>query len=72
MEKYTLTKNELKKLITAQLRLAALEFGGVDNWEWYSESIEDFIRNWAIETGKLLNKDWSFEDIVEEELKSYE
>ena len=28
-------------LLEAYFKLAALESGGVDNWEWYSEALND-------------------------------
>lgn len=36
-------KDELKDLLYDSLKLQALEYGGVDNWSWYGESIGDFI-----------------------------
>lgn len=38
---YVLTESELSSLIEDRLILEALENGGVDNWEWYSESLSD-------------------------------
>lgn len=40
-KKYVLTESELSSLIEDRLVLEALEYGGVDNWEWYSESLSD-------------------------------
>ena len=45
-ETITITKKELNSLQRDSRKLAALEAGGVDNWEWYSESLEEF---WAEE-----------------------
>lgn len=36
-------KDELKDLLYDSLKLQALECGGVDNWDWYGDSIRDFI-----------------------------
>lgn len=36
-------KDELKDLLYDSLRLQALDCGGVDNWDWYWESVRDFI-----------------------------
>lgn len=30
-----------KELLAAERKLLCLEAGGVDNWEWYSESLQD-------------------------------
>lgn len=37
-----ITKKYLKTLERAQAKLQALEAGGVDNWEWYGESLKEF------------------------------
>lgn len=48
-------ENNLPKHIERKLsKLEALESGGVDNWEWYSESL----------------KDWFAENEIDEELDS--
>lgn len=36
-------KDELKDLLYDSLKLQALECGGVDNWDWYGDSIREFI-----------------------------
>lgn len=36
-------KDELKDLLYDSLKLQALEVSGVDNWDWYGDSIRDFI-----------------------------
>ena len=41
METVTISKTEYDKLIEDQLILQALYAGGVDNWEWYDESLSD-------------------------------
>ena len=58
--KYQISEKELRTLLDAYHRLAALEYGGVDNWEWYGESIDGY-----------LNGDEDFDDIVNEEIKKY-
>ena len=44
MKYYIVEENLLKELWINDLKLAALESGGVDNWEWYGESINDFLK----------------------------
>lgn len=34
-----ISKDEYISLLMAKEKLARLEIGGVDNWEWYGESI---------------------------------
>lgn len=36
-------KGELTDLLYDSLKLQALEVAGVDNWQWYGDSIADFI-----------------------------
>ena len=36
--------NYISNLENRDAILCALEAGGVDNWEWYGESIKDFFR----------------------------
>lgn len=45
-ETITITKSEYKELTRARQKLSALMAGGVDNWEWYGEALEEF---WAEE-----------------------
>lgn len=42
MKKYIIDEKELKQLIKDSLELNALERGGVDNWEWYGEALEEY------------------------------
>ena len=35
-------KKELRELLEAYYKLQALECGGVDNWEWYGASLQDY------------------------------
>ena len=37
-----ITKQRLKELERAEAKLNALEAGGVDNWEWYGESLKEY------------------------------
>ncbi len=37
-----IAKTELQRLNKRDFELQCLENGGVDNWEWYSESLKDF------------------------------
>lgn len=66
MEKYyKVSESELRELIYDSMTFSALQNGGVDNWEWYSTSIQDFIEA----NGKPND---SIYDIAENELKNYE
>jgi len=41
MSKVTISAVRLKYLESRDEILSALEAGGVDNWEWYSESLQE-------------------------------
>ena len=44
MEKYVkISVKELKELLEAEARLAALECAGVDNWEFYGEAFSNYL-----------------------------
>lgn len=62
-------KEELIELIEALYKLAALESGGVDNWEWCGESISDFLDRYWIENYDALIK--FFNLTTEEEIEEF-
>lgn len=44
MEKYVkINVKELKDLLEAEARLAALECSGVSNWDWYGEAFSNYL-----------------------------
>ena len=61
--KIVINKEELKDLLIGYHTNAALEDGGVDNWEWAGESISDYCSRAGVE---------DIEELVEKELKEYE
>lgn len=62
MKRYLLTEEQLVSLLADYHKLSALENGGVNNWDWYEESIKDYL---AIEN------DEDFEECARKELDSY-
>lgn len=42
---HTISKEEYEELLDRDRKLTALENGGVDNWEWYDESLTRFYDN---------------------------
>lgn len=52
MEKefYIISKEDLHKLLEAEAILNALEAGGVDNWNYYGEAINDALNGTGYET----------------------
>ena len=43
MKYYIISEERLKELLEEEARYIALENGGVDNWEWYGTSIQDYL-----------------------------
>jgi hypothetical protein len=82
-ERYIISRGELLELLEAQYRLAALELGGVDNWQWYGEANCDFLDEYVNENKVFLTEemdkeaaeeyleDFDFIDIAEFEIGSY-
>lgn len=38
---FKISETNLRMLVAARAKLVALENGGVNNWDWYSESLHD-------------------------------
>ena len=85
MEYCLVPKEELKELLAAQKKLAALEHGGVDNWSWYSDSLNDYLEeDWEAnneaymkffnitESDEDFEYDFTFETIAEYLVEQYE
>ena len=79
MKKYRLVSEEdLIELLTDANTMLALERGGVDNWEWYSESTYNFIQTFLENHENELNlsedelEDFSIRDIAECDVEMYQ
>lgn len=44
---YKISKETLLNLLTARLELNQLECSGVDNWSWYGEGYQEFMKEEA-------------------------
>lgn len=42
IETITITKEEYQYLTDRDFELSCLESGGVDNWSWYDESLQEY------------------------------
>lgn len=71
MEYLAIEKDELVELLSAANKLYALNCGGVDNWSWYWDSLDDYLRSWAAEYNLDPDEDWGFADIAAEDIKRY-
>ena len=64
-EWYKISKEELVELLYNNFKLMALESGGVENWDWYSESINDFEEREG-ELYTLAREELHYFDIIKE------
>lgn len=74
MKYYKITEDELLNLIESDMRLCALQNGGVDNWERYSVSLGNFVEynkeNYSMFKGRGIDpEDIDFSDMAKAELK---
>ena len=71
MKYYKVSERDLLNLLEALHELNALAYGGVDNWEWYSESKSNYIDDLCSTLG--LDRDETYiEELALESLKNYE
>lgn len=45
-EQVTISKKEYESLKEDAYKLQCLESGGVDNWDWYHESLKDYYKQY--------------------------
>ena len=70
---YIISEKDLLELLESHYRLAALERGGVDNWDWYCESCTDFINDYVRDIGleDVEIEDFGFADIARDMIDQY-
>lgn len=59
-------QRKLLNLLEAYFKLAALESGGVDNWEWYGDSLCQYLEEDEMSTTQ---DDYDFRDMAENYMK---
>jgi hypothetical protein len=57
---YTITRAQMLNFLAAEMKLEALENGGVDNWEHYGDAISDYQNSWL--------EYWDFSIVDEEDV----
>lgn len=62
--KYILTEEELLSLLVSKITLIALENGGVDNWEWFGDSIYEY-KQMFIENNKDIIQSYCKENNID-------
>lgn len=60
-------QKKLLALLEAYFKLAALESGGVDNWEWYGDSLCQYLQE--DEMNRPQDDDYDFRDMAENYMK---
>ena len=60
-------QRKLLDLLEAYFKLAALESGGVDNWEWYGDSLYQYLQE--DEMNKPQDDDYDFRNMAENYMK---
>lgn len=66
---YLVSENDLRTLLRNYHTLNAGDYGGVDNWEWWSESINNYVKDYS----KYYDTKFeSIEDIVEWNMESFD
>lgn len=66
---YRISAPALRELLMYAHSYLALEGGGVDNWEWCGESIQDYIKDCSVIDFVHYE---NMEEIVEADLANYE
>ena len=70
-----ISRAELYDLIRDSNTLAALEIGGVDNWDWFGYSLKDYVNTWKTENpdcwAGIRSEDVDIETISMFELEGY-
>lgn len=64
-------KKKALSLLENNAKFIALEAGGVDNWEWYGESLWDYLKEGYDEADDDEAEDFGFSDIAAEEIAQY-
>ena len=60
-------QRKLLALLEAYFKLAALESGGVDSWEWYGDSLCQYLQE--DEMNRPQDDDYDFRDMAENYIK---
>lgn len=62
---YELTRDELEVYLEGYYKNEALECGGVDNWDWYCESYNEYLKEYREKKG---TDEYYMEDLVKDEI----
>lgn len=68
MSEVKLSKSEYEKMVRQISKLSALEAGGVDNWEWYDESLKDWHKENDLNDLIFSMCDWIYDASIDAEV----
>lgn len=71
---YKISNETLLNLLIAKLELDQLEYSGVDNWSWYGEGYQEFMKEEASDyiSKEEIPEDVDAEYVAKLMLKNYE
>ena len=71
---YKISKETLLNLLAAKLELSQLKWSGVDNWTWYGEGYQEFMKEEASDyiSEKEIPEDIDAKYVAKLMLKDYE
>lgn len=71
---YKISKETLLNLLAARLELNQLEYSGVDNWSWYGEGYQEFMKEEVSDyiSEKEIPEDIDAEYVAKLMLRDYE
>ena len=71
---YKISKETLLNLLAARLELDQLEWSGVDNWSWYGEGYQEFMKEEASDyiSEEEIPEDIDAEYVAKLMLRNYE
>ena len=68
---YIVPEKRLLELLEIEARMAALETGGVDNWEWYGDALCDYREEFK-QWNDITDPNYDYEDMAQDELEGFE
>lgn len=68
--KFIIDEKRLRGLLESEIRLNAFECSGFDNWEWYGDSLNDYV-NERFDTDEYIDANDGINQLVDEEIKNY-
>ena len=72
MKLYAVPDRIFHRLIRGEALLTILECGGLDNWEGYSDAIQEVINGWKEEYDIPEEQTVTLDEIMDEEIAFYE